>query len=630
MLYDTLAALQRGMKAANPAAELIAWPYGQLMMWGEKMTVESARHIPKGVILQHNFETGGTNRQLGKDRPLCDYWLSVVGPSPVFRGAARAACAGGIRMSAKLQVGCSHEDATVPFVPVPGLLYDKYRILHELGVSAVMQSWYFGNYPSLMTRAAGLLSFSPLPKCESDFLSELAAREWPGQEASVVKAWTSFRHAYENYPSTHLFGYYGPVQDGVVWPLHLIPRNRPLAPTWKLGYPRSGDYVADCLSSEFTLNEVVTLCTRMARQWRLGLRDLDKAFSASEKTTNQCTEWNVAQAIGLQFECAAAILTFYQMREVLAETTGKKALHMLDAMREVVKCEIIRRQAMIDLCRQEPTLGFHSEAEGFKVTPALIRKGLRSLTRLLDGEFVVVRQAVLRNETLFGHYTGRTAKHLLLFRKDLSKGSAKESLSPRAGAIPWNSLGHFLTQNSQISGKPVRGTDWCRSKLVNSPARVQFQAGFRSSGLHLVVVAAISGSLSSACLYQAPWFPLILIDIEPRRLHPRIQFSSDILGNATTLIDDGYMMTALLPFAVEWNLQAAGWTAEIAIPFESARLRRTDRLFRFNLRVLTFNKETDERHELSWSRRSPLKPRQAWDDANPAQDYTWAKLSNGS
>lgn len=161
VLAETLAAMRRGMEAVDPNAELVAWPYGQFITWGPEKTVEAAAHIPPGVILQHNFETGGRNWQLGKWRPTWDYWLSYAGPSDLFRAAAQAAVAHGARAAAKLQVGCSHEVATTQVVPAPGLLHRKYTAMHELGVSGAMHSWYFGSYPSLMTRAAGELSFAP-------------------------------------------------------------------------------------------------------------------------------------------------------------------------------------------------------------------------------------------------------------------------------------------------------------------------------------------------------------------------------------------------------------------------------------------------------------------------------------
>lgn len=607
VLYDTLEALRRGMNAADPSAELISWPYGQLIMWGEDLTVRAAGHVPKGVILQHNFETGGSVRQLGKDRALWDYWLSVVGPSPAFASAARAALANGARVSAKLQVGCSHEDATVPFLPVPGLLHAKYRRMHELGVSSVMQSWYFGNYPSLMTHAAGQLSFAPLMS-EKDFLHDLAARTWGGQSGEVVDAWSYFRQAYEQYPAAHLFGYYGPVQDGLTWPLHLIPRNRPLSPTWKLGYPPSGDFLADCLSSAFTLDEAATLCARMSEGWNVGLRSLGEAFRKSSQTSAQRQEWDVAQAIGLQFENAAEILEFYQLRERLAELTGKEATLVLDAMSRIVDREMKRRRKMILLCEREPTLGFHSEAEGFKFTPALIRRGLRSLERLLRVEFPAVRRSAARGGGLFLKYTGRDAKRILQVWREFE---VQEE----------HNLRHLLTQGSAFPGRSIKGTDWSRGKLVQVPIRVSFLASMRKDALHVIVNSPVPS-------LPLPWTTTVIVEVEPRRLHPRIQFIAEAAGCKIGLVDDGYLMKEKLPFEVDWVIGTEGWSGTFSIPLKSARLRKSADLFRFNVRAVYFNKETNERWELSWMRRSPLKPRLAWEDANPATDYGWAQLGS--
>lgn len=614
VMHDALSAMREGMSSVNPEAELIVWPYGQLVMWGETMTVKSAGHLPQDVVLQHNFESGGRVRQLGRERPLWDYWLSVVGPSPAFRKAARVARAKGNRVSAKLQVGCSHEDATVPFVPVPGLLHSKYSLLHQLGVSAVMQSWYFGNYPSLMTRAAGQLSFAPLAKKEGTFLLDLASRDWGAQAVVVARAWKYFRKAYENYPATHLFGYYGPVQDGLTWPLYLVPRNRPLAPTWKLGYPPSGDYLADCLSSDFTLAEAVTLCQRMAHSWQQGLRSLETAFAKAQKTSVQKTEWNVAYAVALQFESAAEILKFYQQREALIDAQGSEALALLREMEALVKREIARRRTMIDLCHREPTLGFHSEAEGFKITPALLRRGLSALERLLQREFPKVRQEIRRGKALFPHYTGSAARSVLLFQR---------AATPEAAA-GWHSLRYFLVQSSAARSRPIEKTPWRRGWAQSSPLKAQFQAGWSPDALHLTV--HVRGQHSQSIALDS-WLVTVIADIEPQRLHPRVQFSGDSRGYKTTLIDDGYLMKEQLPFEWRWGQLAESGTVEMVIALQSARLKASTGLFRFNLRVTAFNPGTNERWELSWARRCPLQSRQAWDDANPAKDYAWARLA---
>lgn len=186
VFHDTLSPLWRGMARANPDAELISWLYvpyipdrnERRIRESEKMIEKVAAHFPENVTFQYNFESMGEQEQLGKTRFVRDYSLAYVGPSRIFRNCAKVRKKMRGRMAAKLQVGCSHEVATVPFVPAPGNLFEKYREMHALGVSGVMQSWYFGNYPSFMTKVAGELSFAPFPKTEEAFLQRIAAIYW--------------------------------------------------------------------------------------------------------------------------------------------------------------------------------------------------------------------------------------------------------------------------------------------------------------------------------------------------------------------------------------------------------------------------------------------------------------------
>ncbi len=467
VLAATLAGLREGMQAAAPEAELVAWPYGQFVCWGAARTVQAAAHMPEGIILQHNFETGGHKRQLGRDRPTWDYWLSYVGPSALFERSAQAALGshagcgraaaeawvwrtacgrnevvvgktGGnaegqiapgaangalaisaeeperrapVRLSAKLQVSCSHEVATAQVVPAPGLLYRKYRAMRRLGVSSAMQSWYFGAYPSLMTRAAGELSRAPFPRSERAFLRQLAARDWGEHADTVARAWAWFARAYGHYPTAHVFGYYGPMHDGPVWPLYLIPRRLPLAPTWQIGYPPSGDYIAECITNGFTLTEVVTLCRRMADQWQEGVRLLEAIRPDWRADEARTADIDIAAALGLQFRSGYQILRFYALREQLAVAhQAERRRTLLAQMETLVRAEMTVDDELLPLTRRNSCLGFHSEAEGYKYYPELIEWRQRQLARLLDTEFPAVAARVSQAGPLFPRYTGAVAQ----------------------------------------------------------------------------------------------------------------------------------------------------------------------------------------------------------------------------
>jgi hypothetical protein len=175
-LYETVAkTFVRGLRRGNPRARLITWFYHPHPSAKRgKWVYECARHVPEGAEIQYNFESGAIKDQLGRFRNGGDYWLSYVGPAEGFKAFADAGKISGAQIGAKIQVGNSHEVATVPFVPVPGLLYRKYKSMREMGVSTVLQCWYFGNYPGIMNKAAGELSFDDFTDDEDTFLSRLA------------------------------------------------------------------------------------------------------------------------------------------------------------------------------------------------------------------------------------------------------------------------------------------------------------------------------------------------------------------------------------------------------------------------------------------------------------------------
>ena len=122
------------MHDAAPNAELISWLYmgvGNLADW----VYEIPAYTPKGVILQLQFETGVTKTEFGKKLVGGDYWLSTPGPSEEFERQAKIARENGTQVSAKIQTGTSHEVSTIPYVPVPSMIYRKFSAMHRLGVS---------------------------------------------------------------------------------------------------------------------------------------------------------------------------------------------------------------------------------------------------------------------------------------------------------------------------------------------------------------------------------------------------------------------------------------------------------------------------------------------------------------
>ena len=379
ILFRSLSAMRSGMPES---AQLISWLYMARPTSRSEWVFRIAEHTPENVILQYNLESNGTKMQLGKPRKGGDYWLSYTGPSQDFREIAGRAAKTGTALSAKIQVGCSHEVATVPFVPVPGLLYRKYREMKLCGVSSVMQCWYFGNYPGLMNRAAGMLAREDFANSdEDDFLVRLARPEWGEKAPAVAAAWKMLGDAYENYPLDNMMQYYGPMHSGVIWPLVPEVALKPLAPTWKPDFGYSGDVIGECLGNH-TLEEAVILTRRMADGWGKGLKLWQSCGSHPDI--------GVAEALSIQFRSASDILNFYLLREKLI--AGIRPAATLDAMEEIVRREIGNSERLIPLCKADSRLGFHSEAESHQYDPDRLHWRISQLKNLLLHDFPAIRR----------------------------------------------------------------------------------------------------------------------------------------------------------------------------------------------------------------------------------------------
>ncbi len=387
--------IKEGIRRAGTGAEFISWTYGH-RYWTEESVREYVKNAPTDVRLMQNFEDGGINIQLGKPRIAHDYWLSYVGPCDKFIATAEEAKKRGCEMWAKMQVCNSHELATVPYIPAPGILYDKYKAARELGTTGIMECWYFGNYPSQMSRASGALSFLDAFESKDAFLFEFAARLYGESRAqSITRAWNAFEAGYKNYPTNVMFNYYGPMHDGVVWKLQLLPKNNPLSRTWLLPDIPDGDRIGECLFRGHTLDEAITLSERIYENWQKGLALLDLPEDAEFLT--------LARALGILFSSGLNILRFYRLRARLGKGEGD-ATKNLAVMRKIVLAEIENSEKMCVLCGMDSRLGYHSEAEGFKFFPEKMEDRIAWLKTLLSEEFPVVEKRIAEGKAPIGYY----------------------------------------------------------------------------------------------------------------------------------------------------------------------------------------------------------------------------------
>lgn len=385
---NTTDSIMRGIRAAGSNAEYISWFYQpQVQQERAAWVAECARHVPKGVTFAYNFESGAVKDQVGRCRNGGDYWLSYVGPAEGFKSVAEAGMLSGSRIGAKIQVGNSHEVATVPFVPVPGLLYRKYKAMREAGVSTVLQCWYFGNYPGIMNKAAGELSFDDFTDDEDTFLRKLAAPYWGKDSGLVADVWKRFSDAYAEYPLSNDMQYYGPFHAGPAWPLYADVRLLPLGRTWKPEDAPSGDTVGEALENH-TIEEAAILAGRMARGVRITGTDggdvLDPLAERWSGDQERSRDISVMKALEYQFMSGYNIFRFYLERaKAICESRERgdsaAAIASLERMDSLVSAEEAITRKLLPLAKADSRLGFHSEAEAHQYHPAKLEWRLGEL-----------------------------------------------------------------------------------------------------------------------------------------------------------------------------------------------------------------------------------------------------------
>lgn len=522
ILHHSLSAMEKGIHEASPDAELISWLYMPQPQSQSSISVDTLAgwvydipaHTPEGVILQFNFTSGVERMAFGKKLTGGDYWLIPAGPSPRYERIAQAGRTHGAELSAKIQTATSHEVTTVPYVPAPSALYQKFEAMRRLGVSHTMLSWYFGNAPGLMVKAVELLSFDSLTT-EKEFLRRLASIYWKADDVpKMMEAWKYFEDGYKHYPLTNRFQYYGPMHDGPVWPLLLKPVDAPLSPTWLLGsaatkqpWPPSGDRIGDSFTELLTLGEVLNLSRKMSEEWEKGVAILNELESRYSHEPERILDIGVAKALGIQLKSGYHILQFYFLREKMLRINGTARLDILKQMKAIVYHELALDEELLLLCSRDSRLGYHPEAEGYKYYPAKIRWRMKQLRMLLQYDFPLVERMIQDGQLLFPEYTGMNPTGLT------------------AQMVPGYNL-EMKNTNSKM--KLPKALTWQSFNFGDSPYLFQWAACYDKEGVYVLVKEAKGKSDNITGLSG------VTIRLQPRRLWPVKQLNYEPPNSATS------------------------------------------------------------------------------------------------
>ena len=346
---EVVGAIERGMHSASFGAQLIVWNWS----WSYYETPpqkELIASLPASVAVMVDFERGGT-QVLGLSSrevsiPVDEYSLGYTGPSEAFLTIGQEVQRSQRGLYAKLQIGTTHEIATVPNLPLIASLVRKLRHLESLGADGIVATWCMGTFASVNTFAVGWILRHP-GWGDDETLSGIASAYFPGCEANqVARGWTRFDEAFQHFPQMQDLFYAGPINAAPAYPWMIDQPATPMRPTWFPPQPY-GNEIREALGP-LTLEEMIECFDKLLIKWREALNFYADGLNGCREHAARL-EAGVAKMVGHQLASARNFMAF--RREVL--------LGQFLGLSQLCEQEIAELKQILPLLDEDPRLGFH-------------------------------------------------------------------------------------------------------------------------------------------------------------------------------------------------------------------------------------------------------------------------------
>ena len=335
-------AIVDGVKGGNPDAEIWYYDVGWEV---ENADLRIIPLLPKEGSLLVWSEKKLPFEQAGATRHVTEYSISHPGPSARAKGLWDLGAKSGLGTVAKLQVNCSWELSSVPYLPTMDLVAEHAANLAASPVHSVMLSWSQGGCPS-----PNLRLFDAFRRGDTtDAVLDRVAKELYGVAAPAVrKAWTAYSEAFRNYPIEWQTVYYSPVQMSAAnllyaektdWPATMVNTPYDDFKAWSEGYRdnRAG-WIA---------------------QMRACADGFEKGDALWQEVVRTATGEANTQAVREAGLFRAATLTFRtvvdQSEFILARDRGDR-----EEMLRRAQAELKTAKEMLDLVRADSRLGYES------------------------------------------------------------------------------------------------------------------------------------------------------------------------------------------------------------------------------------------------------------------------------
>ena len=347
--------IYEGATSVDPEVKVLAYSWG----WKaeERGFEDTVDLLPPEIAVLSVSENGKVVNYGGIETTLNDYSISVTGPSDYTTETLGYAKKRGSRIAAKLQLNCSWELASVPYIPAFGHFYRSLTDLWDrIAPDIVMLTWTHGGFPSPVLR---LFSEMAKKNDKAPTEDELRRMLFPNADDSLLReAFAAFDRAFDQYPFDFHVAYFAPMHMGPALPLWLE------STSWKACMV--GPVYDDLKKWRYIFPEELfrEQFKSLSEIWHEGLILLQRAYEGKEMNDDDRLLLDCARGSYYHFRS-----TFNHIEFVMERGNKEKMLEIIAEEREL---------AILDarLVNKNPTIGYESSNHYFFTRSDLAEKVL--------------------------------------------------------------------------------------------------------------------------------------------------------------------------------------------------------------------------------------------------------------
>ena len=391
VVAELINTIRNGIRAVSSKIEIIAWNWG--WSWNSDSNCKIIQQLSTDIIVMADFERGGYKNLHGRSNfYINEYSLSYGGPSEECQAIFNLVQQRGVRFMSKLQLGTTHELASVVCIPMIANIYDKAVFHRNKNIAGFMGCWNFGNMlPNTNVEAFNFFISRECPNEKNVALQKFAEQYFPdGNVELLLQAWKLFASAMDYYPFTIAFLYHGPqnytlAYKDIYFPAPLI--GKPAGRSWK--FDERGDDLSNSYllhHTQFNLDEIIERVGKLAVVWQHGVFILEQAFKECNDKKS-LDELGNAIICGMIWRSTENTYRIFKLRKNWEKSKVEEFFRIVDD-------ELSILNKGLPWIKRDPRQGFHIEPHGYMFNAELVNAKITELEKLKSIKIKPVLKAI--------------------------------------------------------------------------------------------------------------------------------------------------------------------------------------------------------------------------------------------